>query len=111
MANQLTHLHVKNFRSLADVSVETRPINVLFGPNGSGKSTLLEAIRLVKDCAIRDVEEAIRTRNNGFGMLNNEFEDISITLETASVKYELLLEFSIWTNSSGMPGKSCITKE
>ena len=50
MSNQLTRLQVENFRSLADVSVDVHPINVLFGPNGSGKSTLLEAIRLLKDC-------------------------------------------------------------
>ena len=42
MANQLTRLQIKNFRSLADVSIDIRPINVFFGPNGSGKSTLLK---------------------------------------------------------------------
>ena len=31
MGNQLTRLQVKNFRSLADVSIDIRPINVLFG--------------------------------------------------------------------------------
>ena len=98
MGNQLTRLNVKNFRSLADVSVELRPINVLFGPNGSGKSTLLEAIRLVKDCVSRDVEEAARTRNNGFGMLRqgvNESEGISIVLDTVFATYLLGLEFSL----------------
>ena len=98
MANLLTRLQVKNFRSLADVSVEMHPINVFFGPNGSGKSTLLEAIRLVKDCAIRDVEEAIRTRNNGFGMLRQEVDEsegILITVETAFAKYALRLGFSL----------------
>ncbi len=98
MANLLTRLQVKNFRSLADVSVELRPINVLFGPNGSGKSTLLEAIRLVKDCVSRDVEEAARTRNNGFGMLRqgvNESEGISIVLDTVFATYLLGLEFSL----------------
>ena len=98
MANLLTHLQIKNFRSLADVSVEMHPINVFFGPNGSGKSTLLEAIRLVKDCAIRDVEEAIRTRNNGFGMLRQEVDEsegILITVETAFAKYALRLGFSL----------------
>ena len=98
MEDQLTHLYIQNFRSLADVSVELRPINVLFGPNGSGKSTLLEAIRLVKDCVSRDVEEAARTRNNGFGMLRqgvNKPEFISIRLETALFsRYALLLGFS-----------------
>ena len=48
MSNQLIRLNVENFRSLADVSVDMRPINVLFGPNGSGKSTLLEAIRFAQ---------------------------------------------------------------
>ena len=97
MANLLTRLQVENFRSLADVSVELRPINVFFGPNGSGKSTLLETIRLVKDCVSRDVEEAARTRNNGFGMLRqgaNESEGIPIMLETTFVQYELRLGFS-----------------
>lgn len=97
MANLLTRLQVKNFRSLADVSVDMRPINVLFGPNGSGKSTLLETIRLVKDCVSRDVEEAIRTRDNGFGMLRqgvNESEGISIILETVHAEYFLSFRFS-----------------
>ncbi len=97
MGNQLTRLQVKNFRCLADVSIDMRPINVLFGPNGSGKSTLLEAIRLVKDCISRDVEEAARTRNNGFGMLRqgvNKSKFISIRLETVLSRYVLLLGFS-----------------
>ncbi len=97
MGNQLTRLQVKNFRSLGDVSVDVHPINVFFGPNGSGKSTLLEAIRLVKDCVSRDVEEAARTRNNGFGMLRqgvNKSKCISIRLETTLSGYALLLGFS-----------------
>ena len=101
MANLLTRLQVKNFRSLADVSVDVHPINVLFGPNGSGKSTLLEAIRLVKDCVSRDVDEAARTRNNGFGMLRqgvgqrvDEWKGVSITLETVLAEYSLRLGFS-----------------
>ena len=55
MDNQLTRLNVENFRSLANVSIDMRPVNVLFGPNGSGKSTLLEATRLLRDCISRDV--------------------------------------------------------
>ena len=101
MDNQLTHLHIENFRSLANVSIELRPINVLFGPNGSGKSTLLEAILLVKECVSRDVEEAARTWNNGFGMLwqgigqrVDEWKGVSISLETVLAKYSLRLGFS-----------------
>ena len=101
MANLLTRLQVKNFRSLADITIDIRPINVLFGPNGSGKSTLLEAILLVEDCVSRDVEEAARDRYNGFGMLwqgigqrVDEWQGVSITLETARAEYSLRLGFS-----------------
>ena len=101
MGNQLTRLHVENFRSLADVSIDVRPINVFFGPNGSGKSTLLEAILLVEDCVSRDVEEAARAWNNGFGMLwqgigqrVDEWKGVSITLETVLAEYSLRLGFS-----------------
>ena len=101
MGNELTHLQIKNIRSLADVSIDIRPINVLFGPNGSGKSTFLEAILLVEDCASRDVEEAARTWNNGFGMLwqgigqrVDEWKGVSITLETVLAEYSLRLGFS-----------------
>ena len=98
MGNQLTRLQVENFRSLADVSIDIRPINVLFGPNGSGKSTLLEAIRLVKDCVSRDVAEAAMTRNNGFSMLQqgvDEWKGIVIRMETALAGYALRLGFSL----------------
>ena len=98
MENLLTRLQVKNFRSLADVSIDVHPINVFFGPNGSGKSTWLEAIRLVKDCISRDVEEAARTRHNGFGMLRqgaNASEGISVLFETVFSTYILRLGFSL----------------
>ena len=97
MGNQLTRLNVENFRSLADVSIDIRPVNVLFGPNGSGKSTLLEATRLLRDCISRDVEEAVRIRNNGFGMLRqgvDEWRGIKIGMETALAGYALRLGFS-----------------
>ena len=97
MDNQLTRLNVENFRSLANVSIDMRPVNVLFGPNGSGKSTLLEATRLLRDCISRDVEEAVRTRHNGFGMLRqgvDEWRGIKVGMETALAGYALRLGFS-----------------
>ena len=97
MANPLTRLQVKNFRSLADVSVDIRPINVLFGPNGSGKSTLLDTIRFVRDCTKRGVDEASSHRSHGIGMLwdrVNQEANISIKIETVLAEYEVLFGFS-----------------
>ena len=41
----LSHISIKNFRSLRDVSVDLRPLTVLVGPNDSGKSSFLSALQ------------------------------------------------------------------
>ena len=90
--NALTHLKVRNYRSLAEVSLDLGSINVLFGPNGSGKSTLLDTIWFFRDCAIRGVEEASSERSHGIGILWDGAEDgsrISLTLSDKDVEYTL----------------------
>lgn len=45
----ISHLYVRNFRSLTELSMEfTRGANLIVGPNAVGKTTVLEAIRLAK---------------------------------------------------------------
>lgn len=51
-------MRVRNFRALADVDLELRPVNVIFGPNGAGKSSLLDAIHFFHD---EIVDEATST--------------------------------------------------
>ncbi len=95
--NGITHLKVENYRLLADVSIELRPINVLFGPNGSGKSTLLDTIRFFRDCAIRGVELASSERSHGIGVLWDGAEDdarILLSLADDKVEYALSLGLS-----------------
>lgn len=97
MSNDLTSLQVKNFRSLANVKIETKALNVLFGPNGAGKSTLLDTIWFVRDCAIRGVDLASSERSHGIGALwdgANEGANISIKLETELAEYEVLFGYS-----------------
>lgn len=45
----ISHIYVRNFRSLTELSMEfTRGANLIVGPNAVGKTTVLEAIRLAK---------------------------------------------------------------
>lgn len=95
--NGLTHLKVENYRSLADVSIELKSLNVLFGPNGSGKSTLLDTIWFFRDCAIRGVELASSERSHGIGILwdgADEGAQISLKLADNNVEYALSLALS-----------------
>jgi len=97
MSNQLTHLHIKNFRSLADVKIQINPLNIIFGPNGAGKTTLLDTIWFVRDCAIRGVDLASSERDHGIGLLwdgADEGENISIKIVTPSGEYEVSFGYS-----------------
>lgn len=95
--NQLISLTVKNFRSLADVSIHTQPLTVLFGPNGAGKSALLDALWFVRECGIRGVDIAASNRSHGIGLLwegADEGAFISISIETQTTRYETLFGYS-----------------
>ena len=97
MSNQLTHLQIKNFRSLADVNIQLNPLNIIFGPNGAGKTTLLDTIWFVRDCAIRGVDLASSERDHGIGLLwdgADEGENISIKIVNPSGEYEISFGYS-----------------
>lgn len=92
MLNKLNHLHIKNFRSLADVHISPDSLNILFGPNGAGKSTFLDTIWFIRDCAIRGVDSASSFRDHGIGILwdgASETDNILIEIEDESTKYEV----------------------
>lgn len=42
----VSHLSIKNFRSMGEVDVDLAAVNIVHGPNGGGKSSLLEALEL-----------------------------------------------------------------
>ena len=43
----LKRVHIKGYKSLADVEVRLEPLTVLFGPNAAGKSNFLDALQLL----------------------------------------------------------------
>ena len=97
MATQLKGLHIRNFRSLADITIKTDALNVLFGPNGAGKSTFLDAMWFVRDCLLRGVDQASSERGHGIGMRwigAGEEANIAITLETELAEYEVVFGYS-----------------
>jgi len=93
----LTTLHIKNFRSLVDVTINIEGITVLFGPNGAGKSTFLDALWFARDCAIRGVDSAASERGHGIGLRwegAESYEPIVIGMETQVAKYKNLFGYS-----------------
>ncbi len=55
----LKRIHIRGYKSLADVRVELSPLSLLFGPNAAGKSNFLDALQLLSKLATsRTLREA-----------------------------------------------------
>ncbi len=50
----LSHLHIRHFRSLYDVTLELKPLTIFIGPNASGKSNVFKALRFLHDAVAGD---------------------------------------------------------
>ncbi len=61
----IKHVHIKNFKSLQDVSVDLNPVTVLIGRSGSGKSNFVEALRWLRDfLRLRDADRIQQQHGN-----------------------------------------------
>lgn len=88
---RLLGIHIKNYRSLADVSLgqvqygrgtPLPRLTCLIGPNGAGKSTVLDAFGFVADCLLDGVEAACdKPWRGGFDRLRTQGESGSISFE------------------------------
>ncbi len=56
-------LHVAGFRSLYDMKMVLKPLNIIIGPNASGKSNVFKALNFVRDL----VSEGIGTAHQEIG--------------------------------------------
>jgi len=64
----ITKLTVRNYKCLADVTLEPGDFTVLVGPNSSGKSTLLDVLEFTKD-ALTDSLPTALDRRGGIQLL------------------------------------------
>jgi len=78
-----TTIQIKNFKQLEDVTLEIKPLTLLFGPNGSGKSTFLKAIAFMSENYRHLVKYNNKELVFEFNEMNfNSYEDIVINNET-----------------------------
>jgi len=52
----VNRVHIKNFKSIVDLSLDLAPINVFIGENGSGKSNILEALAFAAAAAANKLD-------------------------------------------------------
>ena len=56
---KVTRVWARNFRSIADATLELTPLTVLVGPNASGKSNVLDVLHFLSDALRTDLESAL----------------------------------------------------
>jgi predicted ATPase len=83
----LKSLHLKNWRSIRDATIEFSPITVLIGANASGKTNILDALYFLRDIRANTLVQAIYSRGGGEKIRNLS----SGTGETVSVEYTYAL--------------------
>ncbi|MGH9759942.1 MAG: AAA family ATPase, partial [Blastocatellia bacterium] len=107
----ITRIHVKNFRSLADVNIELGPLTVLVGRNGAGKSAFLDVLRFVRDALRSGLENSILERH-GIASLRRWAPrkpynvEIGLVIEDRSISGEYS-----FTIASGQQGTYRIARE
>lgn len=93
-------LRARNYRSLADITVELGPITTLIGRNGTGKSNVVDAIRFVRDALVRGLEAAVSERG---GIRNIRHRS---TGESGEIEIQLTFQGKTWNGIYGFVLKS-----
>jgi predicted ATPase len=64
-------LHIRNFKSFRNVSLDLTELNVLLGPNAAGKSNIVKSLNLLRDVVVTgDVERAISMHGGPMELLS-----------------------------------------
>lgn len=80
--------YVEGFRSLKDVTVKLKPLNILIGPNAGGKSNFISAMELFHDAVSGNLNDSIIKKHGGMIPIlwNNETNDIKFTSITRTYR-------------------------
>lgn len=109
---QIDRIWAKNFRSIADATLDLGPMNVLVGPNASGKSNMLDILRFLKDALRFDLEAAVSMRR-GFDAILRRTEgprpesiEIGITASIGNIlrrsdRFRIEYSFALGAGSDG----------
>ena len=79
LSDSLTHVRLRNYKSIATCDLEVGPLAILVGPNGAGKSNYLDALRFVAD-ALRGSLAGVIEERGGFREIRHRGKNVARSL-------------------------------
>jgi predicted ATPase len=86
----LSRIQIKGFKSIKDLDLELRPLNVLIGPNGAGKSNLIAVFELLYEIVNERLQVSVAQAGGADSLLHfgqRTTDQIEITLTFGSNGY------------------------
>lgn len=83
----LKRVEIRGFRSIREMDLELRPLNVLIGANGSGKSNLISFFKMLNEMTSGRLQQYIATTGRAQSILH--FGPKETALLTAHLEFEL----------------------
>ena len=93
----IKRLSIKNFKSIKDLEIECKKINLFIGEPNTGKSNILEALGLLSQCRYRHdntgkkLRDFVRFEKMG-NLFYDENLDDTISIKTDELTFELAFE-------------------
>jgi predicted ATPase len=94
----IRRVHIKGYKSLANVEVSLKPLSAFFGPNAAGKSNFLDALQLLARTATsRTLKEAFEPPYRGTPLESFTFgpQGIESLLEQDSVSFTIEVDVEL----------------
>ena len=66
---KIKHIKIKNFKSIKEMNLELRDINVLIGANGAGKSNLISFLKLLNHVIEGELQNYVRQSGGAYNLL------------------------------------------
>lgn len=96
----IKNIHIENYRSIKNLSLELDKLNIIFGPNGCGKSNLYKAIHLLSGAATNQLSSLLSDEGGienamwtGISRSNHSARRLLLSCDTEDFEYELQIGF------------------
>ena len=92
-----SRIEVKGYKSIREMALDLRPLNILIGANGAGKSNLIQVFGLLNQMVEERLQVAVRRAGGAAGLLHygpKVTQELRLRFDEEPNSYEAVLSFA-----------------